>query len=44
MKTSEGHTEDILKVVAEVEPGGTAINMKSEAKQAVKDKAMHRCG
>lgn len=44
MRTSEGHTEDILKVVAEVEPGGIAINMKSEAKQAVKDKSMHRYG
>lgn len=44
MQTSEGHTEDILKVAAEVEPGGTAINTKSEAKQAVKDKDKHKYG
>ena len=44
MRTRKGHTEDILKVVAEVEPDGTAINMKSEAKQVVKDKDKHRHG
>lgn len=41
----KGHTENTLKVVAEVEPDGIATpNMNSEAKQAVKDNAMHRHG
>lgn len=40
----EGHTGDILKVVAEIEPVGITISMNSEAKQAVRDNAMNRYG